>query len=75
MPNLKNVQEFWEENPLWTGESKYEPYTYEFYNEHREIYIKDCFSGKFDSRFLPKVRKDSKHEKILDLIFYLLDEK
>ena len=38
MPNLKNVQEFWEENPLWTGESKYEPYTFEFYNEHREIY-------------------------------------
>lgn len=51
--DLQQVQKFWEENPLWSGESEYEPGSFEFFQEHRKIYIDDCFAGSFDIRFLP----------------------
>ncbi len=62
--NIDDVKRFWSENPLWTGESAYEPGTMEFYEEHREVYISDCFAGKMDERIFPEEAKD---EPILDL--------
>ena len=51
--DLQQVKSFWEKNPLWLGESKYKPGSLEFFEEHRKIYIDDCFAGNFDIRFLP----------------------
>ncbi len=51
--DIHQVREFWEENPLWTGESPYQPGSYEFFEEHRRTYIDDCFAGSFDIRFYP----------------------
>ena len=53
MTDLNEVKSFWENNPLWTGESVFEPGTIEFFEEHRSVYIADCFAGSFDLRFLP----------------------
>ncbi len=67
MTDINNVKDFWENNPLWTGESAFEPGTLEFFEEHRSVYIDDCFGGSFDDRFLPPTLDESHHEKVLDL--------
>lgn len=67
MADINNVKDFWENNPLWTGESVFEPGTLEFFEEHKSIYIDDCFGGSFDDRFLPPMSKESQQNKILDL--------
>lgn len=53
MTSLDDVKQFWNSNPLWTGESKKEPGSREFFDEHRAVYISDCFAGQFDVRFYP----------------------
>jgi len=53
MTDLNAVKQFWETNPLWTGESTLEPGSFEFFEEHRKVYLEDCFAGSFDLRFLP----------------------
>ena len=67
MTNLEQVRDFWESNPLWTGESAYEVGTQRFFDEHRQVYISDCFSGNFDLRFLPPPREAGQEMRILDL--------
>ncbi len=67
MTRLDEVKNFWEENPLWTGESQYEEGSLDFFNEHRRVYYDDCFAGSFDNRFLPPSRKDLERIKLLDL--------
>ena len=56
MPEVKDVKEFWEENPLWTGESEYPPGSREFFEEHDFICIDDCLGGQFDERILPPAK-------------------
>lgn len=65
--DLQQVKSFWEKNPLWLGESKYKPGSLEFFEEHRKIYIDDCFAGNFDVRFLPPPRAKGQAMNILDL--------
>jgi 2-polyprenyl-3-methyl-5-hydroxy-6-metoxy-1,4-benzoquinol methylase len=67
MAELDEVRQFWNDNPLWSGESKYEPGSESFFEEHRNVYISDCFGGSFDLRFLPPPRKYGQEMKILDL--------
>jgi 2-polyprenyl-3-methyl-5-hydroxy-6-metoxy-1,4-benzoquinol methylase len=67
MTDLNAVREFWEKNPLWTGESEFEPGTRTFFEEHRNVYISDCFAGHFDIRFLPPPRAQGQQMRILDL--------
>jgi len=62
--DINEVKNFWEANPLWVGESKFKPGTFEFFEEHRQTVIDDCFAGKLDSRIFPKIEKN---QKILDL--------
>jgi len=62
--SINEVKDFWENNPLWTGESRYAPGTREFFEEHRETVIKDCLAGTFDNRLLPK---EENRRKVLDL--------
>jgi len=51
---ISDVKEFWENNPLWTGESNHETGSKEFFEEHRKVYLDECFGGSWDDRFLPK---------------------
>ena len=67
MPNVTDVKDFWENNPLWTGESNFSPGSIEFFEEHRSVYIADCFGGSFDQRFLPQPMKNAQNSSILDL--------
>ncbi len=61
---LRDVKDFWENNPLWTGESAFTPGSREFFEEHKKMVINDCLAGEFDNRILPKVEQC---RKILDL--------
>lgn len=67
MTDLDRVRQFWDENPLWSGESAFAPGTPEFFAEHRDIYISDGFAGRFDLRFLPPPRHGGQQQRILDL--------
>jgi len=64
MPEVKDVKEFWEENPLWTGESGYAPGSKEFFDEHDFVCINECQGGEFDGRFVPPERN---MKRVLDL--------
>jgi SAM-dependent methyltransferase len=67
MTGLEQVRSFWNDNPLWTGESAHAPGSVEFFEEHRRVYIADCFAGEFDLRFLPPPRRAGQQMRILDL--------
>jgi SAM-dependent methyltransferase len=67
MADIRTVRAFWGRNPLWTGESAHPAGTRAFFEEHRSVYISDCFGGEFDSRFLPSCGEGSKDAAILDL--------
>ena len=67
MTDLDEVQQFWESNPLWSGESENQLGSIEFFEEHRATYISDCFAGSFDLRFLPPPRKNGQTLEVLDL--------
>jgi SAM-dependent methyltransferase len=63
-PSIVDVRYFWENNPLFAGESLYEPGTKDFFIEHRRVCIEDNLAGKIpDLIFPPEVKK----EKVLDL--------
>lgn len=62
---ITDVKEFWENNPLWTGESNHETGSKEFFEEHREVYLDECFGGSYDVRFNPKT--NDSEALILDL--------
>lgn len=67
MTALSQVQDFWEQNPLWTGESRFKPGSPEFFEEHRNVYLNDCFAGQFDLRFFPPPRSGGQKMRILDM--------
>ena len=67
MTHLEEVRAFWESNPLWTGESSFEPGSIPFFEEHRLVYLADCFAGAFDLRFLPPPRPNGQDMRVLDL--------
>ncbi len=64
MPTIDDVKGFWEENPLWTGESKYKVASKEFFIEHDKVCIEDCQAGKFDLRAIPE---EKNRDRVLDL--------
>ena len=58
---INDVKEFWEKNPLFSGESKYEVGSKEFFDEHRNVYIDDVFAKDFpENLFIPKLNEDAK---------------
>lgn len=67
MTDLDQIRRFWSDNPLWTGESVHPVGSEAFFKEHRQVYINDCFAGKFDLRFLPPPRREGQDMRILDL--------
>lgn len=64
MPEVKDVKAFWEENPLWTGESEYPPGSREFFEEHDFFCIDDCLGGQIDERIFPPAKN---RVRVLDL--------
>lgn len=67
MTHLDEVRTFWENNPLWTGESSFELGSIPFFEEHRAVYLADCFAGAFVLRFLPLPRRNGQDMRVLDL--------
>lgn len=61
---IDDVRNFWENSPLWSGESKFVPGSKEFFDEHRSVVIGDCMAGEFDERYLPRPEK---RRRVLDL--------
>ena len=53
-PTLKDVKRFWEDNPLFAGESGQALGSLEFFREHREMILKECLGGGMDPRILPR---------------------
>lgn len=66
MLKIEEVKKFWEDYPLFSGESEFEVGSREFFKEHTRIYIEDVFAGNFrKALFIPQnLTKDAK---ILDL--------
>lgn len=62
MPSIDEVREFWNSNPLWSGESLSEVGSREFFEEHTHICIDEGWNGVIDPRVFP-----DKRGKILDL--------
>lgn len=50
---IDDVRNFWDRNPLWTGEAEFEPGTPEFFESHREACIDDGMAGALDPLFFP----------------------
>ena len=65
--DIDDVRAFWEQHPLWSGESQYPVGSKEFFDEHRAVYLRECFGGRFDDRFLPPPRPGGQRRTILDL--------
>jgi len=62
---LNDVKEFWENNPLFSGESRFQVGSKEFFEEHRKVYLEDVFANNFqDDLFIPKLGVGAK---VLDL--------
>lgn len=61
---IDDVITFWEKNPLWVGESGFDPGTKEFFEEQRCVIIQDGFAGRLDERLFPS---DAHKRKVLDL--------
>lgn len=58
-PGLDAVKNFWEENPLFTGESSHAAGDREFFDEHRRVLLYE-HSGRIDSIFSQGVGTDSR---------------
>lgn len=63
--NLDSVKEFWNENPLFTGESKFDEGSLEFFEDHKKVYYEDVFADDFrKEKYMPKFKAT---DKVLDL--------
>jgi len=62
-PTVEDVRAFWEANPLFQGETRHEVGSREYFEEHRNVVIGDCFAGKMDERIFDVARS----AKVLDL--------
>ncbi len=61
---IDDVRDFWEANPLFTGESEHEPATKAFFDHHRQVVIDDCFAGALPDHLFPSPQTN---EHVLDL--------
>jgi SAM-dependent methyltransferase len=53
VPSVDQVRQFWNSNPLFSGESRYAPGMPAWFEEHTRVVIDDCLAGRFDDRTLP----------------------
>ena len=68
-PSIHKVRNFWNNNPLFVGESKEKIGSARFFKAHNKTIIDEIFFGKkniFKKVFFPKIKKNKKI-KVLDL--------
>jgi SAM-dependent methyltransferase len=63
-PTIEDVRRFWDDNPLWTGETDLVAGTMAFFEEQKRVCYEDGFAGSLDETILPKLSPDAR---ILDL--------
>ena len=51
-PSIEHVREFWDLNPLFSGEFGGEVGSREYFERHEKVIINDCMAGSFDDRFV-----------------------
>lgn len=51
--SIQDVENFWNSNPLFVGESDFDPGSQEYFAKHTQVYVDDCFAGRFDSAVVP----------------------
>lgn len=51
--SIQDVENFWNDNPLFVGESEFDSGTQEYFVKHTQVYVDDCFAGRFDSAVIP----------------------
>jgi SAM-dependent methyltransferase len=51
--SVEDVREFWENNPLFTGESRFQTGSREYFDEHAGVVVEDGFAGEIDERIFP----------------------
>lgn len=54
VPTIEDVRNFWDQHPLFTGETPFEPGSRAFFERHAEVYHLDCFAGALDPRLFPQ---------------------
>ena len=64
MSTVDDVRNFWNKQPLFTGESEFEPGTREFFEHHRAVCRLDCFAGEIDPQIFSGLRAE---DRVLDL--------
>jgi len=58
------VRQFWEQNPLWSGETQHEVGSRPYFEEHRRVVVADCLAGRMDESIFPKGKNRTR---VLDL--------
>lgn len=61
---VDDVRDFWEMNPLFEGESNFAIGSKEYFEEHRQVVINDCFAGFLEPRIFPDAKNSNM---VLDL--------
>jgi SAM-dependent methyltransferase len=51
--SVEDVREFWENNPLFTGESRFQTGSREYFDEHAGVVVEDGFAGEIDEHIFP----------------------
>lgn len=62
---IEEVKRFWEQNPLFVGESELIPGSAEFFEHHTSVVVEDCFAGLVDERIFP-TQVETKNFPVLD---------
>ena len=58
---IEEVEKFWNQNPLFSGESNHKVGSLDFFEDHKKVYIDDVFSGSLPSEiFIPEFSKGAK---------------
>ena len=51
-PSIEDVKEFWDSNPLFSGEYDGELGSRKYFEQHEKTIIEDCMAGSVDDRFI-----------------------
>jgi len=62
---IDEIKDFWNQNPLFEGESKYPAGSSKFFEDHKEVYMNDVFAGTINNYgFFSQIKPNTR---VLDL--------